>query len=164
MQGDVYDKDKQTVCPECGSTELIGDYERAEVVCAHCGLVIDENLVDMGPEWRAFDHEQRDKRTRVGAPITYTIHDKGLSTMIDWRNKDIYGRDIPARNRAQWYRLRKWQRKIRISGATERNLAFALSELDKRFFKIRSSKKCEGSCICSIQKCSGQQTYSWKEY
>lgn len=25
------------------STELIGDYERAEVVCAHCGLVIDEN-------------------------------------------------------------------------------------------------------------------------
>ena len=131
MQGDVYDKDKQTVCPECGSTELIGDYERAEVVCAHCGLVIDENLVDMGPEWRAFDHEQRDKRTRVGAPITYTIHDKGLSTMIDWRNKDIYGRDIPARNRAQWYRLRKWQRKIRISGATERNLAFALSELDR---------------------------------
>ena len=110
---------------------MIGDYERAEVVCARCGLVIDENLVDMGPEWRAFDHEQRDKRTRVGAPITYTIHDKGLSTMIDWRNKDIYGRDIPARNRAQWYRLRKWQRKIRISGATERNLAFALSELDR---------------------------------
>ncbi|MEE1151431.1 MAG: TFIIB-type zinc ribbon-containing protein, partial [Methanobrevibacter sp.] len=73
---------------------MIGDYERAEVVCARCGLVIDENLVDMGPEWRAFDHEQRDKRTRVGAPITYTIHDKGLSTMIDWRNKDIYGRDI----------------------------------------------------------------------
>ena len=111
-QVDVYDDSKQTVCPECGSEELIGDYERAEVVCAHCGLVIDENLVDMGPEWRAFDHEQRDKRTRVGAPITYTIHDKGLS-------------------RAQWYRLRKWQRKIRISGATERNLAFALSELDR---------------------------------
>ena len=130
-QEDTYAQDKQTVCPECGSTELIGDYERAEVVCARCGLVIDENLVDMGPEWRAFDHEQRDKRTRVGAPITYTIHDKGLSTMIDWRNKDIYGRDIPARNRAQWYRLRKWQRKIRISGATERNLAFALSELDR---------------------------------
>ena len=131
MQHDVFDIDKQTRCPECGSDQLIGDYERAEVVCANCGLVIDENLVDMGPEWRAFDHEQRDKRTRVGAPITYTIHDKGLSTMIDWRNKDIYGRDIPARNRAQWYRLRKWQRKIRISGATERNLAFALSELDR---------------------------------
>ena len=132
MKEDVAEMEKQeTVCPECNSTKLINDHERGEVVCGNCGLVIDDNIVDMGPEWRAFDHEQRDKRTRVGAPITYTIHDKGLSTMIDWRNKDIYGRDIPARNRAQWYRLRKWQRKIRISGATERNLAFALSELDR---------------------------------
>ncbi|MCE7698991.1 MAG: transcription initiation factor IIB, partial [Methanobacterium paludis] len=132
MKQDVSEIEKtETKCPECGSKKLINDHERGEVVCGACGLVIDDNLVDMGPEWRAFDHEQRDKRTRVGAPITYTIHDKGLSTMIDWRNKDIYGRDIPARNRAQWYRLRKWQRKIRISGATERNLAFALSELDR---------------------------------
>ncbi|MDR0912395.1 MAG: transcription initiation factor IIB [Methanobrevibacter sp.] len=125
------DSGETTVCPECGSTNLIWDHERAEVACTTCGLVIDENIADMGPEWRAFDNDQRDKRTRVGAPVTYTIHDKGLSTMIDYRNKDIYGRDIPARNRAQWYRLRKWQRKIRISGATERNLAFALSELDR---------------------------------
>ncbi len=132
MKEDVAEMEKmETICPECHSTKLINDHERGEVVCGACGLVIDDNIVDMGPEWRAFDHEQRDKRTRVGAPITYTIHDKGLSTMIDWRNKDIYGRDIPARNRAQWYRLRKWQRKIRISGATERNLAFALSELDR---------------------------------
>ncbi|ADP77269.1 Transcription initiation factor IIB (TFIIB) [Methanothermus fervidus DSM 2088] len=122
---------KGSVCPECGSEDLIEDHERAEIVCRKCGLVIDEKLIDMGPEWRAFDHEQREKRTRVGAPVTYTIHDKGLSTMIDWRNKDIYGKDIPAKSRAQWYRLRKWQRKIRISGATERNLAFALSELDR---------------------------------
>ena len=98
--------------------------------------MIEENLIDMGPEWRAFDTEQREKRTRTGAPQTYTVHDKGLSTMIDWRNKDIYGRDIPARNRAQWYRLRKWQRKIRISGAKERNLAFALSELDREANKL----------------------------
>ena len=35
------------------------------------------------------------------------------------------------RNRAQLFRLRKWQRRIRISNATERNLAFALSELDR---------------------------------
>ena len=120
----------ENVCPECGF-ELTTDSEKAEIICKHCGLVVDENLVDMGPEWRAFDHEQRDKRTRVGAPMTNTIHDKGLSTVIDWRNKDSQGRNIPERNRVSWYRLRKWQRKIRVSGATERNLAFALSELDR---------------------------------
>ena len=46
-QKDDSEPEKQTVCPQCGSTDLIGDYERAEVVCANCGLVIDENLVDM---------------------------------------------------------------------------------------------------------------------
>ncbi len=118
-------------CPECGSRQLEHDYERAELVCADCGLVIDEDLIDMGPEWRAFDHDQRMKRSRVGAPMTYTIHDKGLSTMIDWRNRDSYGKPISSKNRAQLYRLRKWQRRIRVSNATERNLAFALSELDR---------------------------------
>jgi transcription initiation factor TFIIB len=63
--------------------------------------------------------------------MTYTIHDKGLSTMIDWRNRDSYGKSISSKNRAQLYRLRKWQRRIRVSNATERNLAFALSELDR---------------------------------
>jgi transcription initiation factor TFIIB len=118
-------------CPECGSRQLVHDYERAELVCKECGLVVDEDFIDMGPEWRAFDHDQRMKRSRVGAPMTYTIHDKGLSTMIDWRNRDSYGKSISSSSRAQLYRLRKWQRRIRVSNATERNLAFALSELDR---------------------------------
>ena len=120
-----------SVCPECGSRQLVHDYERAELVCQSCGLVLDEEFIDRGPEWRAFDHDQRMKRSRVGAPMTFTIHDKGLSTMIDWRNRDSYGRAISSKNRAQLYRLRKWQRRIRVSNATERNLAFALSELDR---------------------------------
>lgn len=118
-------------CPECGSHTLVHDYERAELVCGECGLVVDADFIDQGPEWRAFDHDQRMKRSRVGAPMTYTIHDKGLSTMIDWRNRDSYGKSISSKSRAQLYRLRKWQRRIRVSNATERNLAFALSELDR---------------------------------
>jgi len=118
-------------CPECGSTRLSRDYSRAELVCNDCGFVIDEDIIDHGPEWRAFDSEQREKRARTGAPMTYTIHDKGLSTMIGWTNRDSYGKSIPTRNRAQLYRLRKWQRRIRISDATEKNLAFALSNLDR---------------------------------
>lgn len=121
----------QVECPECHSYNLVHDYERAELVCNDCGLVIDDEIIDQGPEWRAFDHDQRMKRSRVGAPMTYTIHDKGLSTMIDWRNRDTYGKSISSKSRAQLYRLRKWQRRIRVSNATERNLAFALSELDR---------------------------------
>ena len=118
-------------CPECGSTRLMRDYDCAEIVCMECGFVIATKLADRGPEWRAFDKEQRAKRTRVGAPLTFTIHDKGLSTMIDWHDRDIYGRKLAPGQKAQIYRLRKWQRRIRVSDATERNLAFALSEISK---------------------------------
>lgn len=107
------------------------DYSRAQITCTNCGLVLTDRIIDEGPEWRAFDQEQRDKRARVGAPLTFTIHDKGLSTMIDWRNRDSYGKDLAPKRRAQIYRLRKWQRRIRVSDATERNLAYALSELDR---------------------------------
>lgn len=118
-------------CPECGSERLMRDYECAEIVCMDCGFVVAAKIADRGPEWRAFDNEQRTKRTRVGAPLTYTIHDKGLSTMIDWHDRDIYGKSLSPGQKAQVYRLRKWQRRIRVSDATERNLAFALSEITK---------------------------------
>jgi transcription initiation factor TFIIB len=118
-------------CPECDSDRFIKDFENAEIVCIACGYVIEEKIENNGPEWRAFDTEQRDKRTRVGAPLTYTIHDKGLSTMIDWRNKDTHGKSLSSTQKAQLYRLRKWQRRSRVSDATERNLAFALSEMSK---------------------------------
>lgn len=118
-------------CPECGSNRLMRDYECAEIVCMNCGFVIAAKLADRGPEWRAFNAEQRAKRARVGAPLTYTIHDKGLSTMIDWHDRDIYGKRLSPGQKAQIYRLRKWQRRIRVSDATERNLAFALSEISK---------------------------------
>jgi len=118
-------------CPECSSTRLMRDYECAEIVCMDCGFVIVAKIADRGPEWRAFTNEQRTKRTRVGAPLTYTIHDKGLSTMIDWHDRDIYGKSLSPGQKAQVYRLRKWQRRIRVSDATERNLAYALSEITK---------------------------------
>src|SRR2546422_3319611 len=71
------------LCPECGGSRLMRDYDAAEVVCMACGYVIQEKIADTRPEWRAFDDEQRAKRARTGAPMTYTIHDKGLSTIID---------------------------------------------------------------------------------
>ena len=118
-------------CPECGSNRIMEDYKSAEIVCICCGYVIVADLTNQGPEWRAFDSEQREKLARAGSPATFTIHDKGLSTTIDWHDQDIHGQTFPHGQRAQIYRLRKWQRRIRISDATERNLAFALSEISK---------------------------------
>jgi transcription initiation factor TFIIB len=112
-------------CSECGASLLVRDLDTAEVVCTNCGFVVATKLADRGPEWRAFTPEQRIEKVRIGAPYTFTIHDKGLSTKIDWR--DI--RSFSPEKKAQLHRLRKWQRRSRISSSTEKNLAFALSEM-----------------------------------
>ncbi len=124
------DEDPVIKCPECGSTHFIIDYERGEMICQNCGFVMEESYIDQGPEWRAFDSEQEEKRSRTGAPMTFLSHDKGLATEISWSNKDSYGKAIPHRNRAQIYRVRKWHQRIRVSNSAERNLSVALQELN----------------------------------
>lgn len=59
------------------------------------------------------------------------MHDKGLTTAIDWKDKDVYGRSLSAKKRRQMNRLRTWQERIRTKDAGERNLQFALSEIDR---------------------------------
>ncbi|MCL9815477.1 transcription initiation factor IIB [Natronocalculus amylovorans] len=117
-------------CPEC-SGHVITDEGHGETVCSDCGLVITEDSVDRGPEWRAFDAREKDQKSRVGAPTTNTMHDKGLSTNIDWRNKDAYGRSLGARQRQKMQRLRKWNERFRTRDSKERNLKQALGEIDR---------------------------------
>lgn len=40
------------VCPNCGSSELVVDFERAQIICKNCGVVVKEGIADLGPEWR----------------------------------------------------------------------------------------------------------------
>jgi len=42
------------------------DTEHGETVCSECGLVVEQDSVDRGPEWRAFDSSERDSKSRVG--------------------------------------------------------------------------------------------------
>ncbi len=123
-------QDEQT-CDECGSTALIMSGDQGEIVCEECGLVVDEKNIDHGPEWRAFNATERNEKSRVGAPTTQTMHDKGLTTTIDWKNKDAYGRSLSSDKRQRMGRLRKWQERIRTKDAGERNLQFALTETDR---------------------------------
>jgi len=118
---------EQVVC----SDRIVTDADQSELVCDDCGLVLDERQIDRGPEWRAFNHSERQSKSRVGAPITETMHDRGLTTTIDWKDKDAYGRSISSEKRSQMHRLRKWQERIRTKDAGERNLQFALSEVDR---------------------------------
>ena len=117
-------------CPECDG-RVINDDEHGESVCADCGLVVEQDGIDRGPEWRAFDPREKDEKSRVGAPTTNTMHDKGLSTNIDWRDKDAYGNALGARQRQKMQRLRKWNERFRTRDSRERNLKQALGEIER---------------------------------
>ncbi|MFC6716226.1 transcription initiation factor IIB family protein [Natrialbaceae archaeon GCM10025810] len=121
----------ERVCTECESGSLVRSDDRGELVCTRCGLVVEEPNVDRGPEWRAFNHAERQSKSRVGAPTTQTMHDRGLTTQIDWKDRDASGRTLSAEKRSQMRRLRTWQERIRTKDAGERNLQHALSEIDR---------------------------------
>lgn len=118
-------------CPECGSANLVHDYDTGETVCGDCGLVLHEQMMDKGPEWRAFTQEEKESRSRVGIPTSFSVHDKGLSTAIGRVDRDAFGRKLPLQTRLQMWRLRKWQIRSRVHSSVDRNLAQAMAELDR---------------------------------
>jgi transcription initiation factor TFIIB len=115
-------------CPECdGRVETTSSKED---VCTECGLVVDDSCIDHGPEWRSFDDDEG-SRSRVGAPSTEMLHDKGLSTKIGWQDRDANGNALTARKRKQMKRLRKWDERARTETTKERGLKNALSEIQR---------------------------------
>jgi transcription initiation factor TFIIB len=122
--------DPSTSCPECGG-QIIRDEDHGETACEDCGLVLDDEALDHGPEWRAFYAEEKDEKSRVGAPMTPLLHDKGLSTTIGWQNKDAYGNTLSSHQRQKMNRLRTWDERFRTKDAHERNLRHAFGEINR---------------------------------
>src|SRR3989338_2648116 len=116
-------------CPECVSNKLTRDSDKGEVICSNCGLIISDEAVDLGKEWRSFDSDQFEERSRTGSPMKYVKLNKGLVTMIDRRGTDLRGNKLSTKGRAQMYRLIKWHKRASISSSMQRNLSIALAEL-----------------------------------
>ena len=140
------------LCPECGNTNLVSDNARGEIICNVCGLVLSQKIIDSGPEWRAFSSEEANRKARVGAPTTLTLHDKGLSTMIGWNNKDAFGKSISPKMKAEVYRLRKWHVRTRTNKSIDRNLAYAMNELDRFSSQLNLSRELKESAAHIYRK------------
>lgn len=107
-----------TKYPECDG-ELQDDPN--ETVCDTCGLIVAEDWLDRGPEWRPFDTASS---KRAGAPLTRSRHDRGLSTEIGHG-----GRRLTGRKRRQLARLRREHNQARIGSKAERNQVYAFTEI-----------------------------------
>lgn len=114
-------------CPECKTGRLVVDPSRGEVACELCGLVVQENLIDQGPDWRSFQDSGKANQERA-APLSSLQHDYGFGTVM-WGSTDAHGRAVQAGSLPQLKRMQKWDRRSKFRRGTERNLATALTEI-----------------------------------
>lgn len=134
-EDDTTATESEHVCPECGGDVHEVDNEH---VCTDCQLIVDDQVIDHGPEWRAFNHEESQQKRRVGPSQTLRRHDS-LSTTIDWRDKDGYGQSLSAKRRQQFNRLRKWDSRSKF-GSGDRALADGLTEIQRMGSALNISK------------------------
>lgn len=116
------DVSENNECPECDGRVVTNI---AETVCEDCGLVLSEDELDRGPEWRRFDAQER---RRTGGPRTETQHDRGLATEIGYVAD---GSGVSGEKRRRLGRLRQQQQRSRFASKRDRNLAHGLSEVQR---------------------------------
>ncbi len=114
-------------CPECGSKEILTDSSKGEKICAKCGLILNDSMIDTQQDWRAFDSEELEKTARTGAPLTRMRHDKGIGTEIGKSKAELF--KVSAGKRGQYFRIKNWQK--RLVSSKDRNYGYALSELER---------------------------------
>jgi len=114
----------QDTCPECeGQVTTTAN----ETVCSDCGLVLEDEPIDHGPEWYAGSDDE-DNPSRTGAPLTETRHDRGLSSTIG-RKRDANGNSIPSRKRRRLARMRREHSRAQWGSKAERNLGHGCSQI-----------------------------------
>ncbi len=86
----VPDLNVRLICRDCkvDPPNLAEEFESGDLVCADCGLVVGENIIDTRSEWRTFANEDGDDPSRVGAasnPLLDGINEQ-LESRIGYRD------------------------------------------------------------------------------
>lgn len=113
-------------CIECGILDWRNDNSRGEVSCGGCGLVVEENVIDPGIDWT--NHDNTTDRSRIGAPMTHTLADKGLNTSIassDLTSGAASRHGMSAKARRDWRRRRVMDERSKTRASRARNLVKA---------------------------------------
>ena len=126
-------------CPECKST-LVDDMQNGEIICSGCGVVVDDQIADFGPETTSSSFEDKVKLARATGQTTYSQHDLGITTEISFGTKDYSGKAITHDVASQMHNLRKWQQRVRISTPKERRLANVLAKMGETCDSLSLSK------------------------
>src|SRR3989441_10125224 len=132
---------------------MVVDSSGGELYCTGCGFVVKEKIVDTGPETRSFSGDERENRSRTGAPTSVTMHDMGLAPVIGTDNRDSSGKALSSSMRSTVERLRTWDRRSQAHESADRNLRQALHELRRHSDKLTGSEASTGSAAHIYSNC-----------
>lgn len=80
------------ICPDCQENppNLVEEFSSGDMVCASCGLIVGERIVDTRSEWRTFanDDQGNDDPSRVGDAPNLMIDGDQLQTTIAFEGKN----------------------------------------------------------------------------
>ena len=115
-------------CPECEST-IVDDIHNGERICSNCGIVVDEQMADYGPETKGASLDDKMRLARATGHTTLAQHDMGISTEISIGTTDFSGKKINSSISNQMQNLRKWQQRVRVTSPRERRLTNVLGKI-----------------------------------
>ncbi|MFH2110237.1 MAG: TFIIB-type zinc ribbon-containing protein [Candidatus Bathyarchaeota archaeon] len=129
MKNNNIQEEETNSCPSCGGTRIVSDRVTGEKVCAQCGMVVTDTELNTGPEYRVFNLQEEDRR-RTGTGYSYTLYDKGLSTVIKG-DRDAQGNRLDYETQRRMRRLQRQDNRSKVNETQARNLSIAMSELDR---------------------------------
>ena len=118
----------EVCCPECKSA-IVDDIHNGERICSSCGIVVDEQMDDYGPEAKGVNLVDKMRLARATGHTTLSQHDMGIATEISVASTDFSGKKINSSISNQMQNLRKWQQRVRVTSPRERRLTNVLGKI-----------------------------------
>ena len=126
--------DKKLSCFKCGSTKIIRDLDIGEDICGECGLVLSNEIIDNGPEWRAFNFHEDHLRSRASGVNSPLIEKSSPTKFLGMR--DGVGKLLDAKTLAHMNRLKVYDSRSKRDDTQARNLNIAMAELERLSFRL----------------------------
>ncbi|ALG97213.1 Zinc finger, TFIIB-type domain protein [Sulfolobales Virus YNP2] len=131
---------------------IVFDAERGELIDTETGEVIEERVVDPGPEWRTFSDTDRLERERVGSRLSLKVHDQGLTTKIGkigYRNVE---------DKIKLIKMRRLQNSVRVS-YKDKKLVTYLSRLNAEASKLGLPEHVKETAAIIVKKLFRDESY-----
>lgn len=135
-------------CPDCREfpPNLIEEFSSGDMVCASCGLVLGDRIIDTRSEWRTFanDDQNNDDPSRVGDAVNPLLNGSQLETTIafgDGRNsRDLQrAQNKMSRDKSTQTLLAAYREISDFGGALD--ISKTIQEAAKHIFKLVDDAK-----------------------